>query len=287
MRIEQIEPNQVTFDHAVDFSSVFAIAFRNDPLMWAPQKPLYRFNDDIWDQVISIKDAQKRLSMIVARAQAFKDKVLQDAWAFYKVMIQPGTLTFLAYKEDLPIALSLWTAPPAVIKPEGLTTRILRYLKTLRANLNLWAFGLFHGYNPAMEPQADRILDQARDAVGLTNTPEREKSLENASEDEISVIPYTDKYTYELQYCACARQFQGIGTELFAETLKRVEARFQNVVIAGSERRPKIEIISSLPGLKVYSKFGFKLIDTYTTMITPSVEKEKIEFTTNFMVKSY
>lgn len=288
MRIREIEPQQVKFADALEFSSVFCVAFRNDVAAWIGQRPLYRFNGSIQDRVLAVKDPENRLSMLVAMSQAFKHSVFQRAWSFYKEMIQPGRRTFIAYDDtvhDHPVAISLWATPPVAIQSESWSMRIWRFLKTLRANIHMWAFRLSHGFNPAMDAKSKSIFGQARSILGLKNTTERESALENSSESKLLKMPYTDKYAYELLVFGCASPGRGIGSWFFDKTLANIESGFQDVLIGNAKRRPKAAIIASNEGRRLYSKFGFEPLGVYEKLMGHDDGEEK--FSISLMMKSY
>lgn len=287
LTIREVKAEQATYNDALDFTSVFHVAFRNDPGFWMYQRPMYRFNGTVYDSILSVSNSKKRLDMLVSRSKAFRDHVLQDSWGFYKYMIQPGRQTFIAYDDSacaLPVAIAQYVTPACNVEPLTWTARILLFLKSLRANIHMWAFKLIHGFNPAMVPQADRLFVEARNITGFMNTPERESYLVSANDETLLKVPYTDKYAYELSIFGCARPGQGIGKWFFDVTLKDMESRLRNVTIGGSEKRPKVAILASAQGRLLYSKFGFQAFDTYEKK-APDDDKQK--FTITLMSKNY
>lgn len=292
MYTREIKGEDFTFKDALDFSSVFCVAFRNDLGCYMNSPPQYSFKGDVLGNILRVRDPSDRIRELVSKAGALKRTIEQYAWSFYRTQGEPGTRIFICYEgnEDehpgLPVAISSWRCPAVHIPPLTWSQKVWGFIRKWRSLLHLYAYKFTHGfYNPAMNSTVHSIFSESHKVSGLGSTPENDAKLEQMSPKERISSLYTRKYCEELLVFACAKPGKGIGSRFFGETLGQIEPTLKPVRI-GKELEPsppKIVIMASDQGRLLYSKFGFELYSQYKW----PVEDDPDGFSHTYMYKNY
>ena len=292
MYTREIKGEDFTYKDALDFSSVFCVAFRNDVGCYVNSPLQYIFKGDVLGRILCVPDASDRLREFVSKAVALKRTIEQYAWTFYRFHGQPGTRIFIRYEGDedehpgLPVAISSWRCPYVHIPPLTLSQKVWGFIRKWRAIFHQYAYKLTHGFhNPAMNSTARSIFSKSHNVSGIGSTPENNSKLENMSPKERISCLYTRKYCEELLVFACGKPGRGIGSRFFDETLGKIERSLKPVRI-GEEpdlSPPKIVILASDEGRVLYSKFGFQFYNQYKW----PVEGDSHGFSHTYLYKNY
>lgn len=263
MSLEVVRPHEVNYQHALNFASVYCEAFRNDPAFVNIQPPKFRFN--ALTELRSITDPRQRLSAIVAKARSYRIQVYGLSWVYYEVLSQPGVHTFFWHEPDLGVvAAAAWQCPPALVPAPSLLTRTRLWLRHINVKAHqLWYYWV-HGLTATYDQMAggSELFSKALDKLNFCHDVQRLKQL---SPEQLSVSGYTCETAWDLLMFGAAPSGKGYGYKLFEAALDKIRPYIKPVPFESGTLPPKLSILATPTGERLYSKFNFRIVDNFKT----------------------
>lgn len=249
-----------SFEDSLEFANCACEAFRTDLISVYMCLPRFRFVG-LQREFASIKDPRERLDEIIMRAKAWKANVMSYAWFWYGRLAEPGTRAWLWYNDaDIPVGCASWTIPAEFREHYSLLQSVKIGVRRLWASLRYKIYVYRNGCNARLTKQYASFFAAVEDELGFNNTPQRLKELFSMTPEKRLETGFTSETAFDLIMFAVSEQNKGHGHSFFEQVLAEILIEARKSPSVTRSMPPKLSIVSSPAGKKLYKKFNFRTV---------------------------